>query len=447
MKRIPWSKKSWQKHPVLQQPDWPDRRRYEHVLSQLSHLPALVFAGETRELKRRLAEAEKGESFILQAGHCSEEFSDCNGPRIHRLLKVILQMSVILAYSGRRRIVNVGRVAGQCAKPRSSDVERVNGNILPSFRGDMVNGREPTLAARRPDPARMLEGYFRATATLNLIRAFTMGGYSSLDMLHAWHQDFLAAFGPNSKYERLVMEIQKALDFSRAIGGAAPSLQENHIVLYTSHEALLLGFEEALTRVDTTTGDWYDTSAHMLWIGDRTRQLDGAHVEFLRGVGNPIGIKIGCDHEADDIKRVIERLNPDNQSGKIALITRLGSRRVGKLLPPLIRAVRREGMNVAWLSDPMHGNTFTNPRGVKTRRFRDIVSEARQFLEIHAAEKTHAGGVHLELTGENVTECLGGFGNIGNDDLARNYQSPCDPRLNAPQAVEFAFELSRILNA
>ena len=445
MKISEWTKSSWRSFPVRQQPTWPDARDCEETLKELSHLPALVFAGESRALKRQLVEAAEGRAFVLQCGDCSEDFSRCNGSRIHDLVKVILQMSIILAYAGEKQVVNIGRIAGQYAKPRSSETEKVGGLEIPSYRGDMVNSPEPTLEARTPDPRRMLEGYFRATATLNLVRAFTRGGYAALDQVHAWHRDFLDAFPANQKYEDLVMGIRKAINFTTAIGLDIHAPQLNQVTLYTSHEALLLEYEEAMTRIDTTTGDWYDTSAHMPWLGDRTRQLDGAHVEFLRGICNPLGVKIGPNHEIDNIKRLIQRLNPENEPGRLTLITRLGAEKIDSLLPPLLREITREGFKIVWSCDPMHGNTYTNERLQKTRKYEDILKEIRNFWQIHDAEGSIGGGVHLELTGDNVTECIGGNRQLLDKDLQLNYQTTCDPRLNAEQAVELAFDLAEIL--
>ncbi len=441
-----WTKNSWRSFPAEQQPHWPDIQCYEDVLKKLSELPSLVFAGETRALKRQLAGAAEGNTFVLQCGDCSEDFSRCTGPRIHALIKVVLQMSIILAYAGEKRVVNIGRLAGQYAKPRSLDVEVVGDKELPCYRGDMVNSCEPNLQARTPDPQRIIEGYFRSTATLNLVRAFTSGGYAALDMVDAWHKDFIDMFPANRKYENLAKDIRKALTFSNAIGIDIHAPQANQIVLYTSHEALLLGYEEAMTRIDTTTGDWFDTSAHLLWIGDRTRQLNGAHVEFLRGIGNPIGVKIGPDYQIDDIKKIVQRLNPSNVPGKVTLITRFGSKKIASLLPQLLQEMKREGFQIVWLCDPMHGNTYKNSIPIKTRNFDDILEETRIFFDIHKSEDTVAGGVHLELTGENVTECIGGRRNFLAQDLQTNYQTTCDPRLNAEQAVELAFELANILN-
>ena len=442
---IKWIPSIWRSFSAQQRPAWPDDGLCDEIRAELASLPALVFAGETRALKQELAEAAEGRAFVLQAGDCAEDFARCNGPRIHDLLKVILRMSIILAFAVGRKIVRVGRMAGQYAKPRSAETERVGDVDLPSYRGDMVNSPEPTSVARTPDPRRMLEGYFRSAATLNLVRAFTQGGFAALDHIRDWSHSSFGAFPTNPQYDQLVSEIQKAIQFMVALGLDPRSPQLNEVTLYTSHEALLLEYEEALTRVDTTTGDWYDTSAHMLWIGDRTRQPDGAHVEFLRGVGNPIGIKIGPGYAVDDILRAMGKLNPDNEPGRISLIPRLGAEKINALLPPLIRAVQQAGFRVAWICDPMHGNTYVNARGQKLREFDVVLREIRRFWDIHRAEGTVAAGVHLELTGDNVTECLGGSRGLADRDLNLNYQTTCDPRLNAEQAVELAFEIAQII--
>lgn len=446
MKDKIWTKDGWRAYPVEQQPEWPDTADYEQVLEQLSTLPALVFAGETRALRKQLAEAVTGQSFVLHCGDCAEEFARCTGPRIHALVKVFLQMSIILAYAGERKVVNIARLAGQYVKPRSLDTEQIGGLIIPSYRGDMVNRVEPTPESRRPNPKRIIEGYFRATATLNLVRAFTHGGYAAWDMVSAWHQDFLDAFQANRKYEELVRSIQKAIAFAKALGMDVSAPQLNQMSLYTSHEALLLGYEEALTRIDTTTGLWYDTSAHFLWIGDRTRQSNGGHVEFLRGVNNPIGLKIGPNHDLDEIRKVIQKLNPRNEPGRLTLITRFGTSKIAEMLPRLVRCLTGEGINVVWCCDPMHGNTYTNTAQRKTRRFEDILLEIHRFFLIHAAEGTIPGGIHLEMTGDNVTECTGGRRMLADEDLNLNYQTACDPRINAEQAVELAFEVAEHLN-
>ena len=440
-----WTKFSWRSFPIKQQPVWPDKAICEDVFKNLSSLPALVFAGETRMLKQDLAEAMEGKAFVLQAGDCAEDFSRCNGPRIHDLLKVILKMSIIIAYAGAQRVIKIGRIAGQYAKPRSSAIEKIGNLEIPSYRGDMVNSPEPTMEARIPDPRRILEGYFRAAATLNLVRAFTKGGYAALDKIRSWSDASFGSFPASRKYDELVNGIKKAINFTSAMGIDIKTPQFNEITMFTSHEALLLEYEEALTRIDTTTGDWYDTSAHMLWIGDRTRQPDGAHVEFLRGVGNPVGIKIGPDYKINEIKKLIQKLNPSNEPGRLTLITRFGAQKIKSLLPALIKEIQREGFKVVWLCDPMHGNTYTNKHLQKTRKYEDILDEIKCFWQMHEAMATTAGGVHLELTGDNVTECIGGNRKLRDKDLKLNYQTNCDPRLNAEQAVELAFEIAEIL--
>lgn len=446
METAAWNKYNWRSYPIAQNPGWPDAGIAEDVVKKLGQLPALVFAGETRALKQQLADVIEGKAFVLQCGDCSEDFSRCNGPRIHNLVKVILQMSIILAYAGEKQVVNIGRIAGQYAKPRSSETEMAFGKEVQIYKGDMVNSLLATPEGRTPDPGRMLDGYFRAAATLNLVRAFVRGGYASLEHAQDWHRDFCGTFPASQRYEELVKGIRKAISFMYAMGLDINAPELNQIMLYTSHEALLLDYEEAMTRIDTTTGDWYNTSAHMLWIGNRTRQHNGAHVEFLRGIGNPLGIKIGPDHDVQDIKRVIQKLNPDNQPGRIALITRFGAREIEKFLSPLIRAMKEEGFHIVWICDPMHGNTYISNGAKKTRNFDDILKEMKSFCRIHQAEGTIAGGVHLELTGDNVTECIGGSRDITADDLNYNYLTSCDPRLNAEQAVEFAFEIAELIN-
>lgn len=446
MNKPSWTKSSWRSFPAEQQPGWPADKVYADTLHSLSQLPPLVFAGEARTLKEQLAEAVEGKAFVLQCGDCSEDFSSCTGPAIRELLKVILQMSVVLAYSGEKKVIKIGRIAGQYAKPRSSSTELVDGVEIPSYRGDMVNSPEPTLQARTPDPRKMLEGYFRAAATLNLARAFTRGGYAALERVQEWHRESLDTLPAGQKYQQIVKQIRKTINFMTAIGLDTNSFLLNQVMLYTSHEALLLDYEEALTRMDSTTGDWYDCSAHMLWIGDRTRQIDGAHVEFMRGVLNPIGFKIGPNHDIDDIKKLIQKLNPGNEPGRLTLITRFGADKIDKYLPHLIQEIQKEGFKVVWSCDPMHGNTYQNSYGQKTRKIDEILNEIRSFHQIHIAEGTHAGGVHLELTGENVTECIGGSRQLLDEHLQQNYQSNCDPRLNAEQSVELVFELAEMLH-
>jgi 3-deoxy-7-phosphoheptulonate synthase len=441
-----WTKYSWRTFSATQQPCWPDVDQIGATINALTQLPPLVFAGESLALKRELADAVKGQAFILQCGDCSEDFSRCTGPDIRELLKVILQMSLIITYAGEKRVVKIGRIAGQYAKPRSSDTEIVNGKELPIYRGDMVNSPEPTKKARKPDPLRMLEGYYRATATLNLVRAFTKGGYAALDHVKEWQRTSLNALPAGKKYEELVDGIKKTLNFMSAIGIDTSSPQMSQVNLYTSHEALLLDYEEALTRRDSTSGDWFDCSAHMLWVGDRTRQLEGAHVEFLRGVQNPIGMKIGPSHDADEIKKIITRLNPNNEPGRLSLITRFGADKIVDFLPKLLHEIKKEGFKIAWICDPMHGNTYKNMYGQKSRKFDDIFTEIKRFHQIHQEESTVFGGVHLELTGDNVTECTGGSRELLDEHLHINYQTNCDPRLNAEQSVELAFQIAELLN-
>ena len=442
-----WTKTGWRNHTALQQPNWPDQQAVDSILEELTQLPPLVFAGEIRSLKQQLAGAVKGEAFLLQGGDCSEDFSKVTAPNIRETLKVLLQMAVVLTYAGRKPVIKVGRIAGQFAKPRSADTEKRGEIELPSYRGDMVNRPEFTAEARVPDPANMLKGYNMAASTLNLLRAFTRGGFGSLQRVHAWNQEFVAQSPMGRSYERMAKQIEQAITFMRTIGIPTDSPQINQTQMFTSHEALLLGYEEALTRVDSTTGDWYDCSAHMIWLGERTRQVDGAHVEFLRGVLNPLGVKIGPTHDIDDVKRLVERLNPTNEPGRITLITRFGMKKVEKVLPPLLREMRREGFNIVWTCDPMHGNTYTAESGHKTRNFNDILSEITCFFECHWSEGTIPGGLHFEMTGDNVTECTGGARNIVDEELSRNYLTTCDPRLNAEQSLEVAFQIADMIRS
>jgi 3-deoxy-7-phosphoheptulonate synthase len=442
-----WTKSSWKNHPVLQQPNWPDRDKLARVLATISSLPPLVFAGEIRDLKVQLAKAAKGEAFLLQGGDCSEEFSRCTAPAIREKLKVMLQMAVVLTYAGGKPVVKVGRIAGQYAKPRSSDTEMVNGVEIPSYRGDMANSIEPNLEARIPDPQRLLQGYNLSAATLNLLRAFTKGGFGSLSRVQAWNQEFVKQSPMGRSYERLARQISQALNFMETVGIPTDTPQLTQAQFFTSHEALLLGYEEALTREDSTSGGFYDCSAHMLWIGDRTRQIDGAHIEFLRGVLNPLGMKVGPKHDIDDILRIIERLNPDNEPGRITIIARFGANEVDKHLPPLLRAVKRSGLSVLWSCDPMHANIRKTEHGHKTRSFDDILSELQCFFELNWAEGTIPGGVHFELTGDNVTECTGGARELSDAQLGENYLTTCDPRLNAEQSLEMAFQIAEMIRS
>lgn len=442
-----WTKTSYRSKTALQQPNWPDQKHYEQVLATLASLPPLVFAGEIRELKGRLAQAVRGEAFLLQGGDCSEEFARCTAPNIRETLKVLLQMAVILTYAGNKPVVKVGRIAGQYAKPRSSDTEIINGTEIPSYRGDMANSAEAELRARIPDPERLLQGYHMSAATMNLLRAFTRGGFGSLHRVQAWNQEFVKQSPMGRSYERMAKQISNALKFMDTIGISTDAPQLKEAQFFTSHEALFLGYEDAMTREDSTDGGWYDCSAHMLWIGDRTRQLDGAHVEFLSGVHNPLGIKVGPSYDIDSILAIIERLNPHNEAGRMTIITRFGATAIEKHLPPLLRAVKNTGFNVLWTCDPMHANTFSSTSGHKTRDFENILSELRCFFELNWAEGTIPGGVHFELTGDDVTECIGGARQLSPEQLGLRYLTTCDPRLNAEQSLEMAFQIAEMIRS
>lgn len=413
---------------------------------ELSTVPPLVFAGEARSLTESLALASEGKAFVLQAGDCAEAFGAFSANAIRDKLKIILQMSVVLTYGTGVPTVKIGRIAGQFAKPRSSNLEARDGLELPSFRGDMVNDFAFNAEARQHDPARLLRGYHQSASTLNLLRAFTKGGYADLAQVHAWNQDFVTASPEGRRYETLATEIERALRFMAACGIDLNAEHQLHQVdFYTSHEALLLDYEEALTRQDSITGEWYDCSAHLLWVGDRTRQLDGAHIEFLAGVQNPIGVKLGPTTEPDEVVALCKRLNPDLRPGRLMLISRMGKDLVSEHLPPLIEAVRDTGQPVVWACDPMHGNTFTHSSGVKTRRFDDVMGELRGFFDACNAAEVWPGGVHIELTGENVTECLGGTDEVLGDHLDQRYETMCDPRLNARQSLDLAFQVTELL--
>lgn len=442
-----WSKSSWKNFTALQQPNWPDQGSVDKVLENLSVLPPLVFAGEIRSLKKLLAKAVTGDAFLLQGGDCSENFSQVTAPNIRESLKVLLQMAIVLTYAGGKPVVKVGRIAGQFAKPRSADLETIDGVELPSYRGDMVNNAEFTLESRTPNPKYMLKGYNMAASTLNLLRAFTRGGFGSLQRVQAWNQEFVSHSPMGRSYDRLAKQISQTIKFMETIGISSENPLINQTQLFTSHEALLLQYEEALTRQDHITGNWYDCSAHLLWIGERTRQIDGAHVEFLKGVHNPIGVKIGPTYDLDNVKQLVEALNPQNEPGRLTFITRLGMKNVEKVLPPLLREMKREGFNIVWSCDPMHANTYTASSGHKTRNFNDILSEITCFFETHWSEGTIPGGVHFEMTGNNVTECTGGAHNIADEELASNYLTTCDPRLNAEQSLEVAFQIADMIRS
>jgi 3-deoxy-7-phosphoheptulonate synthase len=438
-----WTPKSWRGLPIRQVPGYADAAALARVEQTLQNFPPLVFAGEARRLKDRLAEIVAGRAFLLQGGDCAESFAEFHPNNIRDTFKVLLQMAVVLTFGAACPVIKLGRMAGQFAKPRSSDTETQNGTALASYRGDIINGLDFDPAAREPDPQRMIQAYSQSAATLNLLRAFAQGGYADLHRVHAWNQDFVADSAQGERYRALADRLTETLDFMAACGlnsETTPQIRETEF--YTSHEALFLAYEEALTRVDSTTGDWYDCSAHLVWLGDRTRQADAAHVEFLRGIKNPIGMKCGPTLETDDLLRLIDRLNPQNEPGRLVLITRMGADKVAGKLPPLIRAVRREGRQVVWCIDPMHGNTITSSTGYKTRVFDRILAEVHRAFAIHQAEGSYAGGVHFELTGQNVTECLGGGQAISEASLADRYHTHCDPRLNASQALELAFEIA-----
>ncbi len=443
-----WTSDSWRAKPVEQMPFYPDAAALNDVERQLSGFPPLVFAGEARKLKKQLAKVAAGDAFLLQGGDCAEAFAEHSADNIRDFFRVFLQMAVVMTFGAASPIVKVGRVAGQFAKPRSAGTETIGGIELPSYRGDIVNDIEFNAASRIPDPQRQLNAYRQSAATLNLIRAFATGGYANLENAHRWMLGFLADSPNAARYQALADRITETLGFMKAIGldaEAHPELRQTDF--YTSHEALLLGYEQALTRVDSTTGDHYATSGHMLWIGDRTRQSDHAHVEYMRGIKNPIGLKCGPSMSADGLIKLIDILNPDNEGGRLTLIARFGSDKVGDHLPALVRAVKREGRNVVWSCDPMHGNTIKAVSGYKTRPFDRIMGEIRSFFQIHQAEGTYAGGIHLEMTGKNVTECTGGARAITDMDLHDRYHTYCDPRLNAEQAIEVAFLVAELLKA
>jgi 3-deoxy-7-phosphoheptulonate synthase len=444
----PWSPSSWRGRPISQQPDYPDPQALATVEARLKTHPPLVFAGEARNLMTALAQVSEGKAFLLQCGDCAESFAEFHPDNIRDSFRVLLQMAVVLTFGAAVPIVKVGRIAGQFAKPRTEDSETRDGVTLPAYRGDNINGIEFTPETRTPDPSRLMEGYAQSAATLNLLRAFASGGYADLHNVHGWTLGFIAGSPSGEKYRALAQRIGETLDFMEACGltpDAIPQLRGTSF--YTSHEALFLNYEQALTRIDSTSGEWYDTSAHFVWIGDRTRDPAGAHVEFCRGIKNPIGLKCGPGLAEGELLKLIGILNPDNRPGRLTLICRFGADKISEKLPRLIRAVAREGAKVAWSCDPMHGNTIKSQAGIKTRSFDRILKEVKTFFDIHRAEGTHAGGVHFEMTGQNVTECLGGAQAISEDDLTHRYHTHCDPRLNASQALELAFLMAESLRA
>jgi 3-deoxy-7-phosphoheptulonate synthase len=443
-----WSPASWRERPALHQPDWPDPAPAEAVRERLAAMPPLVFAGEARQLTESLAQVAQGRAFLLQAGDCAESFHDFSAISIREKLKIILQMAAVLTYGSMLPVVKLGRIAGQFTKPRSSPTELVDGVELPSFLGHMVHGEEPTTQARAFDPERMLQGYHQSAATLNLLRAFTKGGFADLTKVHLWNQEFVASSPEGRRYEAIAIEIERALRFMAACGIDLEAERSLHEVdVWTSHEGLLLDYEQGLTRRDSLTGDWYDCSAHMLWIGERTRAVDGAHVAFFSGVHNPIGVKLGPAATAADVAGLCEALNPHRIPGRLTLIARMGAGRVEELLPPLLHAARQGEHPVVWVCDPMHGNMFRTASGYKTRRLEDILREIQGFFATCLAEGAWPGGVHLEFTGEHVTECLGGSEEVIENDLDRNYATLCDPRLNARQSLDLAFRVAELMRA
>ncbi|MEW7006681.1 class II 3-deoxy-7-phosphoheptulonate synthase [Lentilitoribacter sp. EG35] len=434
-----WNPTSWRNKPILQVPDYPEQTKLEETEARLSKFPPLVFAGEARALKNNLAKVANGEAFLLQGGDCAEAFAEHEGDNIRDFFRAFLQMSAVLTYGAQSPVIKVGRIAGQFAKPRSSNFETKDGVELPSYRGDIINGIEFNEEARIPDPERQVMAYRQSAATLNLLRAFAQGGYANLVNVHSWMLGFANGSPQSERYMKLANRISESINFMKAIGitpETHPALSETEF--FTSHEALLLGYEQALTRIDSTTGDYYATSGHMIWIGDRTRQPDHAHVEFCRGIKNPLGLKCGPSLDPEELIELIDILNPENEAGRLTLIARFGHDKVADHLPKLIRAVEREGKKVVWSCDPMHGNTISMS-GYKTRPFDRILTEVETFFDVHHAEGTHAGGIHVEMTGKNVTECTGGARALSGDDLSERYHTHCDPRLNAEQALELAF--------
>ena len=445
-----WKPNSWRNYPVVQMPIYPDESKVNSVEAKLSFKPPLVFAGEVQALKKSLTLAEKGNAFILQGGDCAESFSQFSANGIRDTFKVLLQMAVILTFGSSIPIIKIGRIAGQFAKPRSSDVEIIDGIELPSYRGDMINDMEFNKTARQPDPQRLIDGYEQSAATLNLIRAFAQGGMANLEKVHEWTLGFLNNTPETDKYREIANSISESLNFMKACGltsSSVPQLRETDF--FTSHEALLLNYEEALTREDTITAEkgWYATSAHLLWVGDRTRQFDHGHIEYLSGIQNPVGIKCGPSLEKDDLLKLLDKVNPDNESGKVVLICRMGSEKVNEHLPKLIKNIKANGKNVTWCCDPMHGNTIKASNGYKTRRVAEILNEVNNFFLVHKSEGTLPGGVHFEMTGSNVTECLGGANEVKESDLGSRYHTHCDPRLNGSQSLELAFLVSDLIKS
>ncbi len=443
-----WAPDTWRNKPAKQLPSYADDARLKDAEKMMAGMPPLVFAGEARRLKSQLADVAAGKAFVLQGGDCAESFAEFGANKIRDTFRVLLQMAIVMTFGGQIPVIKMGRMAGQFAKPRSDDNETKDGVTLPVYRGDIINGMDFNPDSRIPDPDRMIRAYNQSAATLNLLRAFAQGGYADLAKVHSWNLDFIKGSPLGDRYEQMANAIDQSLAFMRACGisgETVPAMRETDF--YTCHEALLLPYEQAMTRVDSTTGDWYDTSAHFLWIGARTNQTEGAQIEFVRGVKNPLGLKCPPNLDVDTLLRSIDIMNPDNEPGRLTLIARMGAGQVLDKLSPLVRAVKSEGRNVVWICDPMHGNTEKSSTGYKTRRFDNILSEVRDFFAVHRNVGTHAGGVHFELTGQNVTECIGGAEKVSEEDLSSRYHTACDPRLNANQALELAFLVADELKA
>lgn len=428
---------------AAQQPNWPDKTKLESAVKELRALPPLVFAGECDNLKGKVAQAARGEAFWLQGGDCAETFAGATADSIRNRIKTILQMAAVLQYGASMPVIKVGRMAGQFAKPRSNDFEKRGDVSLPAYRGDAVNDLEFTKEARTPDPSRLVRVYNTSSATLNLVRAFTQGGFADLRLVHEWNKGFVKDSNAGARYEALAKEIGRALDFMRSAGINPEEFKT--VDFYSSHEALILEYEKALTRIDSRTGHPYDVSAHFIWIGERTRQLDGAHIDFAKKVKNPIGVKLGPKTTIDEMLKLMDVLNPDEEPGRLTFITRMGAKNIRSVLPPLVDAVKKSGRSVLWVCDPMHGNTYESPTGFKTRSFDEVLDEVKGFFEVHLSKGTHPGGIHIELTGDDVTECVGGAAEISHEDLATRYETACDPRLNHTQSLELAFLVAEML--
>ena len=442
-----WSKNSWRSYEAKQMPTYSDEKKLNGVLDNLSSMPPLIFAGETRSLKSQIYQVQKGDAFYLQGGDCAESFSELNPNTIRDTFKLLLQMSVVLTFATNTPVVKLGRIGGQFAKPRSSDFEEKDGLKLPSYRGDIINSYEFTKESREPDPQRMMQAYNHSASTLNLLRAFAQGGFASLTQLNKWNLDFASNFESTQKYKLISQKIEESINFMNACGINENNTRElRETDFYTSHEALLLPYEEAFTRVDSTTGDWYNVNSHFLWVGDRTRDPDGAHIHYLSGIKNPLGLKVGPSTNIDDLKKNIEILNPENEGGRLTLIVRMGSEKIQSTFPHLLKEIDKLGLNITWVCDPMHGNTSTSNSGYKTRATDNILSEIKSFFEIHQSQGSIPGGVHLELTGLNVTECVGGPEDIKDENLGDRYHTFCDPRLNVNQSLELSFLLADLLS-